>query len=124
MAPDQLRKSNMKSSTALKKVRKHLVKDYDDHQDMFSNSPFICYVIEDLNCQGDIPGDLADKLKSHVQLILLKGHYTLEAWYRKVHPNLYGKLDRMTPRDQFNTLQKIRCDWLDWMIQEFEAKGD
>ena len=111
----------MKTSEVFKQAKQHLAMDYDETCNDPSKGKFICIAITIAaeNCKRITVADVKrceDVIKSR-----MGGAYTLEGWLvdRGCIPEY--ELCDLTTKDR---IQAHRHAWLDYLIAEFEAKGD
>lgn len=123
----------MKSSQILKKVKKIL--DIDDFCD---ESPYICdavmRVCREVNMYGEDNLDKAHEIKDFIR-IAIENKFSLEQWIRD---NGYMSNEEIAELREWNIhgnhtmehppavikLYNTRQAFLDWMIEQYEARGD
>ena len=113
----------MKTSTVLKRAKRHLAKNCRELDYTFKES-FICYSISSATDNG-VSDTTADRVVTMVQERLAP-HATLDTWLDRNHGiNRVGCYDLGDTRTAYlNKIQATRHAWVDSMIEEFEAKGD
>ena len=114
----------MKTSTVLKKAKKHLAKNYEDRYR--PKEAFICYSIMEAEDSKKVPKSDADRVRDIIRG-RLNPYPTLEVWLESKHKiNRAYSSAKPTQKikEYINKIQATRHAWVDSMIAEFEAKGD
>lgn len=123
----------MKSSRILKKVKQILaVTDFED------NSPYICdcvmRICREVNVYGEDNCEKGYAIKDFIR-VLIENKFSLEQWIRD---NGYMSNEEIAELREWNIhgnhtmdhppavikLYNTRQAFLDWMIEQYEAKGD
>jgi hypothetical protein len=111
----------MKASTVLKKAKQYLAMNEEDRKRSydgwgeFKRYYYICWAIDEANCPT------YDKIRVKEYISGLLGvNSTLEGWLDRTR-HFVGNPHKPANRIK---LQRTRLAWMDWMIEQFEAKGD
>ena len=108
----------MKLSAALRVAKKYLAASYKDCVTDVKWT-YICNAIREACDRNEISARDKARLYKHINK-LLGTHSCLEDWLEEHRPGLIQTGDDYT--DTVDQVQKIRHQWINYMIAEFEAK--
>jgi hypothetical protein len=93
----------------------------------------ICYALDRIICKNHTPKGYADRVETKCTQLkrwvgeLLGSYVTYTSWliaYLRINrPDVYRRL-MMSNEEVFNASRAGRLAWLDWMIEQLEAKGE
>ena len=116
----------MKTSVALKIVKKHVAVDADGCANCWQDGAmqrYICHAAERATGRGGISHKASVKITKHIEGLLMP-HSSLETWLDRggfIDPGFRGNYGI---RAYLNKMQATRHAWIDNMIKEFQSKGD
>ena len=116
----------MKTSVALKIVKKHVAVDADGclkSWQMGTPERYICHAAGQAYELNEISHKAKMKITKHINGLLMP-HSSLEMWLNS--GCFIGPLfkERYGTRAYLNKMQATRHAWIDNMIKEFQSKGD
>lgn len=112
----------MKNSEILIQARQLIKDELED---------YVCLALMEVSSRSlryDSDTKKADKLRNWVQDVLLRKptesqwlygntYGTLEDWMRHTHPETYNTIR------ESRQWRQLRLNWMDWMIQHYQSKG-
>jgi hypothetical protein len=111
---------DMKASNVLRKAKQHLAMSEEDKQRSRGKYYYICWAIDEVE---RCPAYDRVRVKEYIGG-LLGADATLEGWLEHTQKGFGNWWSQMTCEEYRTELQTTRLAWMDWMIQQYEAKGD